>query len=73
MKGFKTILFGLLVAILSPAVFYFEGLKETIAQCGIDPTTSEQVCGLPGWVGIAVGIIVIGLRLVTSTSAFKKQ
>lgn len=72
MKGWKTVLFGLLVAIVTPMITYLDGLKDTIAQCGIDPATNAEVCGLPGWLGVVIGVVVIGLRAVTSTSIFKK-
>lgn len=72
MTGFKTFLFGLLVALIAPAITYLDGVKETLAQCGIDPLTQSEVCGLPGWVGTVIGIVIIALRWATTTPIFKK-
>ena len=72
MKGWKTFLFGALVAILLPLITYLDGIKQALAQCGVDPSTNTEICGLPGWVGVVIGIVIMGLRFITSTPIFKK-
>lgn len=72
MKGWKTIIFGAIVAIVTPLITYLDSLKQTLAQCGIDPTTNAEVCGLPSWVGLVIGFVIIGLRFITTTPVFKK-
>ena len=73
MKGFKTVAFGLLVALVSAALPYFETLKETLAECGVNAETATEVCALPSWAGIVLGGVIIALRAVTRTSMFKKD
>ena len=75
MKGFKTVLFGGLIAIAAPLIEYLEGIKSTIGQC--DVTTDvlgnvQEFCSLPWWVGSIIGVMIIGLRFITSTPIFKK-
>lgn len=54
MKGWKTVLFGLLLAIGAPAFHYLAGVDWT------------AIAG-PVWGPIIVGAIVIGLRAITTT------
>lgn len=72
MKGYKTILFGALVAIGSTLIGYLETVKATIGQCATDAMTNETICALPDWVGIVIGVAIIGLRFITTTPALKK-
>lgn len=72
MKGWKTILFGALVAVASALLSFLEGLKQTLGECGVNQETAETVCSLPGWVGFAVGGAIIALRFLTTTPVFKK-
>lgn len=59
MKGFKTIAFGLAVAVL-PAVFdYVLGVNWT--SIGISPEA-----------GAAIGVVIVGLRAATSTAIGKR-
>lgn len=73
MKGYKTIIFGALVVMLSPLVTYLEGLKATIGQCAVDTATNTEICALPWWVGTAIGVGIIGLRMVTTSGIFNKS
>lgn len=73
MKGWKTFLFGALVAIITPLITYLDGVKTTLAACGVNPDTGDAICGLPGWVGVVIGVVIIGLRFVTTTSIFSKD
>lgn len=59
LKGWKTVLFGLLVAIAPPAVTYLGGVNWT--SIGISPA----VAGV-------IGAIIIGLRAVTNTAIGSK-
>lgn len=72
MKGFKTILFGLLIAVGGTTLSYLEGLKQTLGTCAIDVATNVEVCALPDWTALVVGGIIITLRFATTTSIFKK-
>lgn len=58
MKGFKTVAFGLALAIIPPAVTYLGGVDWT--SLGISPAVSA-----------AIGVAVIGLRAMTSTALGK--
>lgn len=54
MKGYKTLLFGLLLAIGSPGLHYLAGVDWT-ALFG------------PVWSGVIAGVLSIALRIVTDT------
>ena len=73
MKGYRTVLFGALVAILSPLLTYMEGLKASIGACAIDGANNLEVCALPWWVGTAIGAAIIGLRVITTSAIFNKS
>jgi hypothetical protein len=82
-KGFKTILFGLFVALLGPAISYFETLKTALETCKtvvVDAGTSTapqvaEICtsGLPTWIATVIGGLIIILRFFTTTSVFQKK
>lgn len=72
-KGWRTVLFGAVVAAVGGALSYFEELKGIIGQCATDPSTNEQICSLPGWTGPVLGLVIIGLRALTKTSIFSKE
>lgn len=78
MKGFKTILFGLIVVLLGPITEYFKGIQEALGQCATVTTETAasvtEICnaGLPSWAVSAIGGLILLLRLLTSTSVFKK-
>jgi hypothetical protein len=59
LKGFRTVAFGLFVAVAPAAVTYF---------CGVDWTT----LGISPGVAAALGLVVVGLRAVTSTAIGQK-
>jgi hypothetical protein len=58
MKGFKTVAFGLAVAIIPPAVTYLGGVNWT--SLGISPGMSA-----------AIGVAIVGLRAMTTTAIGK--
>ena len=59
-KGFRTVAFGLLVAVVPAAVTYLAGVNwESI---GVSPQ-----------VAAAIGVVIIGLRAITNTSMFAKS
>lgn len=60
MQGFRTIIFGALVAIAPIAVTYFGNVDWT--SLGISPT----VAGI-------IGLAIVGLRAITSTPIGMKQ
>ena len=57
--GFKTFIFGLVVAISGVGLDYVAGFDWTKT-------------GLAPWIVSAIGVGVMGLRAVTNTSMFKK-
>ncbi len=73
MQGFKTFLLGLLVALIYPAIEYLESVKAALASCGIDPDTAQEICGLPTWMGLVIGGLIMLARMVTKTAIFKKD
>lgn len=60
MTGFKTFVFGLLVAISGPGLDYLGGFDWT-------------KLGFAQWIVGLIGAGIIGLRALTSTSMFKSQ
>ena len=58
LTGWKTFIFGLLVAIAPVAISYFEGV-------------SWLDLGVPSWMVSVIGLVIIGLRAVTSTPMFQ--
>lgn len=73
LKGFKTIAFGLLVAVGGTATAYLEDIKATLGECATNPLTNETICSLPGWTSLVIGGVIIALRFVTNTSVGKKE
>ena len=73
MQGFKTAAYGLAVTLSGAAITYLEDLKKMLGECGIDPATNAEICGLPSWILMPVGIAIIVLRAVTTTSIFNKK
>ena len=73
MKGYRTLLFGAAVAVLSPLVTHLEGLKAAIGQCAVDGANNVEICALPWWVGTAIGVAIIGLRVLTTSGIFTKS
>lgn len=71
--GWKTFLFGLLVTLAVPTTLYFETLKADLMTCATDQVTKLDVCALPDWVGPVVGVMIVGLRVLTTTKMFKKS
>jgi hypothetical protein len=59
LKGFRTVAFGLVVAVAPAAVTYLGGVDWT--TLGISP-------GVAG----ALGLIVVGLRAITTTAVGQK-
>ncbi len=60
MKGFKTILFGLALVVIPPAVTYLGGVDWT--TLGLSPAVSA-----------GIGLAVIALRAVTTTPVGAKS
>jgi len=59
MKGWRTILFGVGVAAMPPALEYLTNVNWT--EIGLSPTT-----------GALIGAGIVGMRAVTNTSIFSK-
>jgi threonine aldolase len=59
MKGWKTVVFGLVVAVAPAALNYVGGIDWT--SLGLSPSA-----------GAAIGAIIIGLRAITNTSIGSK-
>lgn len=72
MKGYKTILFGFAVAIGSAVLGQLESLKAALGQCAIDATTNVEVCSLPSYVGVGVGVAIVVLRVLTTGPVLNK-
>jgi hypothetical protein len=60
MKGYKTVVFGLVLAIAPAALTYLAGVDWT--SLGISPSAAA-----------AIGLAIIGLRSVTDTAMGKKE
>ncbi len=59
MKGWRTIAFGLFVAVGPAAVTYLGGIDWT--SLGINPTISA-----------AIGVVIVGLRAITNSAIGQK-
>jgi hypothetical protein len=60
MKGWKTVAFGVFVAVVPPLITYLGGVDWT--TLGISPTVAG-----------AIGLVIVGLRSVTTTAIGKGQ
>jgi hypothetical protein len=73
LQRWKTILFGLAVALSVPTITYFEGLQKQLMTCTVDLATKAEICAFPGWVGPVIGVMIIALRMLTVGPVFKSN